>query len=460
MAPGAFGVVSPHPPIFIPAVGGAARHFADASLDALAVAGRAIGAYSPDTVILISPHAPLSPDTFVVDTSDQLVGTLAQFGDQGRYSWAGDPELAAAIVDRLDAEDIPSAPRDADPLLRPGWADHATIVPLCCMAVTAEMPLVIVSLSFLSFAHHRMLGEVIAACAEDLGRRVVLVASGDLSHRLTRDAPAGFSAQGAVLDAEIVELVRRGAFAQLMQMDPEVVEAGGECGLRSIIALGGFLGDDPLPARVLAYEGPWGVGYLTAVAGDEGLAALASVTSTRSESGSKGGMPGTQESDIVALARRSIEGYLGIEGRESPALSGAEYPPRAGTFVSLHRGGDLRGCIGTIGPTCPTLAEEVAYNAIQAAARDPRFPALRAEELGDLDIKVDVLHPPEGCELTDLDPSRYGVIVSSGGRRGLLLPDLEGVDDVETQVSIALQKAGIPAGTPCAIQRFRVDRYV
>ncbi len=237
------------------------------------------------------------------------------------------------------------------------------------------------------------------------------------------------------------------------------MEAGGECGLRSIITLGGFVGDDPVPSRVLAYEGPWGVGYLTALVGEDALAALSVAQVSVAESGRKGGMPGTPESEIVSLARGTIEYHLGAGHRPDAVLSDPVYPARAGAFVSLHRQGQLRGCIGTIAPTWPTLAEEVAHNAVQAATEDPRFPPLQRHELDDLDVKVDVLHAPESCQVSDLDPSRYGVIVTSGGRRGLLLPDLEGVDDVGTQVSIALQKAGIPENTPCSLERFLVDRY-
>ena len=171
-------------------------------------------------------------------------------------------------------------------------------------------------------------------------------------------------------------------------------------------------------------------------------------------------MPGTAEDEIVSLARRSIEACIQAVQGPDARLEEAAYPARAGVFVSLHRQGQLRGCIGTIAPTEATLAQEVIRNAIQAATQDPRFSPLRADELRDLDVKVDVLHPPEGCELSDLDPGRFGVIVTSGGRRGLLLPDLEGVDDVASQVSIAMQKAGIAPGLPCSLQRFRVDRYV
>jgi AmmeMemoRadiSam system protein A len=171
-------------------------------------------------------------------------------------------------------------------------------------------------------------------------------------------------------------------------------------------------------------------------------------------------MPGGSESEIVTLARASIERLLSGEEAIKPVLVDPSYPRKAGAFVSLHRGGQLRGCIGTIGPTCETLAEEVAENAVRAATEDPRFSALSPTELTDLDIKVDVLHAPENCVLADLDPARYGVIVVSGCRRGLLLPDLEGVEDVPKQVSIARQKAGIPEDAACSLQRFLVDRYV
>ena len=460
MAPGTFGIIAPHPPIFIPAVGGESRHGAEASLGALTLASHALAHYRPDTVVLISPHAPLAGDAFLVDVSDTVTGSLSQFGDSTPYLWPGDPELACLIIDRLDADDIPCAAREGDARLQPGVADHATIVPLHYLLPDGETRVVVLSLSFLPFALHTRLGEVVAEAADDLGRKVAFVASGDLSHRLTRDAPAGFSPRGAELDAAIVDVVRHGRFGALSAMDPELIEAGGECGLRSIVTLGGFLGDDPIPTRVMAYEGPWGVGYLTALAGEDALDSLRSVSAEVPEVGRKGGMAGSDESEIVQLARHSIEFALGEREPFEVELTDAAFPKRAGAFVSLHRQGQLRGCIGTIAPTRPTLAEEVAYTAVQAALEDPRFPALDPSELADLDVKVDVLHVPASCEMSDLDPDRYGVIVTSGGRRGLLLPDLEGVDDVSTQVSIAMQKAGIAAGTPCALERFLVDRYV
>ena len=239
------------------------------------------------------------------------------------------------IVDRLDADDIACASRDADPRLRPGWADHATLVPLSLLRVSEGTRVVVLSLSYLSNESHRRLGEIVADCADELERKVVFVASGDLSHRLTVDAPAGYSARGAVLDAEIVEAVRRGALGSLRYLDPALVEAGGECGLRSIITLGGYCGEDPVPTRVLSYEGPWGVGYLAALVGEDALVNRVEPIDAVPEHGRKGGMPGSPESEIVDLARRSIELYLTYGERCCTAVSPTQSIQRR--QVSLSR---------------------------------------------------------------------------------------------------------------------------
>ena len=165
---------------------------------------------------------------------------------------------------------------------------------------------------------------------------------------------------------------------------------------------------------------------------------------------------------LVELARKTVESYVREKRTiELPEELVPEMQGRAGTFVSLHDSrGNLRGCIGTIEPQQPTVAQEVIQNAISAATRDPRFPPVQPEELEDLDIKVDVLTEPELIDSLDqLDPKRYGVIVESDWRRGLLLPDLEGVDTVEYQVDIAMRKAGIGPGEPMQMYRFEVKRY-
>jgi AmmeMemoRadiSam system protein A len=172
----------------------------------------------------------------------------------------------------------------------------------------------------------------------------------------------------------------------------------------------------------------------------------------------------TEEHPLVQLARATIEHYVRtgrkLEPQEAPAgIEGG----RAGAFVTIHTAstGELRGCIGTIEPTEDTLAQEVINNAISAATRDPRFPPVEVPELDDLRIDVSVLYPPEPIESVDqLDPKVYGVIVRHGWRRGLLLPDIEGIDDAESQVRYARMKAGIGSHEPVELQRFRVEKYV
>ncbi|MGI6157895.1 MAG: AmmeMemoRadiSam system protein A [Saccharofermentanales bacterium] len=164
----------------------------------------------------------------------------------------------------------------------------------------------------------------------------------------------------------------------------------------------------------------------------------------------------------IALARRSIEYYLHHHHvMATPEDLPAELIDReAGAFVTLHKDGRLRGCIGTIVATRPNLAEEIIHNAIAASMEDPRFPRVQADELDALDISVDVLGAAEPVDgLEDLDPVRYGVIVSRGFRRGLLLPNLEGVDTPEEQVMIALRKAGIHPSERYALERFEVVRH-
>jgi AmmeMemoRadiSam system protein A len=165
--------------------------------------------------------------------------------------------------------------------------------------------------------------------------------------------------------------------------------------------------------------------------------------------------------DPVSVARKALKNYL-KEGSEEeiPTKLPPEYPAKAGVFVSLKIKGQLRGCIGTIQPTRDNLAEEIAKNAVSAAVHDPRFSPLRPEEFPGLSISVDILGPLEEVkDETGLDPKKYGVLVRSGPRSGLLLPDLDGVDTVEQQISIARQKAGISSGEQIKLYRFTVTRY-
>jgi AmmeMemoRadiSam system protein A len=163
---------------------------------------------------------------------------------------------------------------------------------------------------------------------------------------------------------------------------------------------------------------------------------------------------------LVKLAKDTIENYVRDGTIPRPSELTPEMVERSGVFVSLKVGGLLRGCIGTYEPATANVAEEVITNAISSATRDPRFPPVTPDELSDLEYSVDVLTHPEPVKSeAELDSKRYGIIVESGKRKGLLLPDLEGVDTVARQIEICRSKAGIPSRKPVKLYRFEVKRY-
>lgn len=460
------GLVTPHAPIEVSEVGRERADVTVATTEAMRTCAALLERFDPDTLVLMSPHAPILRDAFLVDTAARYKGSFASFGaSQVRFAPAGDPDLASSILEAAASSRVPAYDRGEHLGLESGELDHGALVPLSFIDREGRWPLVEVSLSLLPYETHTAFGRAIAAAAARLGRKVAFVASGDASHRLLPGAPAGFSPDANRFDAEVVRLLEARDLAGLSEIDAGLIDDAGECGLRSWITLGGFLEGREYATRVLSYEGPWGVGYITAVAADPDVVAELPrpVIDTTPAAGRKGGMPGDDESAPVALARRTIEAYVRYGTEISPDSLGDEVlRSSAGAFVSLHAGpgGDLRGCIGTITPFRENLAAEIVHNAIQAATCDPRFPPLSEDELDGLDISVDVLHEPEPVSgLGDLDVKHYGVIVTNGRRRGLLLPDLDGVDTPEHQVSIAMQKAGIRPGEPIGLERFKVDRY-
>ena len=233
--------------------------------------------------------------------------------------------------------------------------------------------------------------------------------------------------------------------------------------MRSFWIMAGALDRKAVRAEKLSYEGTFGVGYGIVyfnVDGDDTNRNFANqLTRFKKYEAEK---RKSTEDDFVKLARYSLETFVKTrKPAELPQdLSEELTSRRAGAFVSLHKDGNLRGCIGTIMATQKNLAEEILQNAISACSRDPRFSPVEVDELDDIEYSVDVLGEPERIfSVKDLNVKRYGVIVENGGRRGLLLPDLEGVDTVEEQIAIAKRKAGIRPEEKVSLWRFEVIRH-
>jgi AmmeMemoRadiSam system protein A/AmmeMemoRadiSam system protein B len=462
-----FAGIAPHPPIMVPEVGREAIVEVRNSIDAMADLTERVVRSGAETVILISPHAPLEPDAFVAYDGPQLHADFANFRAPTATVHAElDDELLTEITRTAAGQDL------ATIRIRGVDLDHGTAVPLYFLQRHGwQGRVVALGYSFLSNEEHVRFGKCIRAAVEQVGRPVAFIASGDLSHRLKLEAPAGYNPQAHLFDEEVVDAIRSCATNRIVDLDPELRRMAGECGYRSMLVAIGVAQELEPSCEVISYEAPFGVGYLVA----QLFAGSADVQGPRP--GSPAGVLDSSAqraeraqvltektgTELPALARQVVETFV----KEGKVLSAPENPSellsqRAGCFVSIKtRAGELRGCIGTVEPEKDTLVQEVIINAISAATRDPRFTPVRADELPGLKYSVDVLSPPEPVKLDDLDPRVYGVIVEdqNGVRRALLLPNLKGIETVAQQVEIAERKAGIPAGDPIRLWRFRADRY-
>ncbi|MCR5627406.1 MAG: AmmeMemoRadiSam system protein A, partial [Lachnospiraceae bacterium] len=325
--------------------------------------------------------------------------------------------------------------------------DHGVMVPLYFInKYYTNYKLVRIGLSGLSLEAHYHFGELIANAVQALGRSCVFVGSGDLSHCQKQDGPYGYKPEGPAYDEKLMDTMNRGAFKELLTFDEALLDKAEECGHRSFTIMGGAVGENKVDITTLSHESTFGVGY--------GFAIYHPTESTMNK---------TDSNDIyVNLARMTIAEYITDHKRIKVPddLPDELTKARAGAFVSIHEHGMLRGCIGTIAPVRDSLAEEIIFNAISASTEDPRFSPIKKEELPFLEINVDVLGDAEDISSPDeLDVKKYGVIVTNGYRRGLLLPDLDGVDTVEEQISIARQKAGIGPSESVQLQRFEVIRH-
>lgn len=457
--------LSPHPPIMIPEVGRGEERNAPGTLRAMDILGRRFASLDYDTLVVITPHGLVLRDAVSVRGDAALEGDLAGFGAR-RVTLAlkSDLELVREIAVSSKEDGLTTVLLDRrrlDGYMADRRLDHGVMVPLYYLAKHGfSKPAVVVNIGFLSLLDLYRYGMAIARASKRLGRRIAVLASGDLSHRLKPDAPAGYNPKGKVFDETLMGYLRDFSPKDVLNMPEDLVENAGECGLRPVVMMLGALDDLEVRSEVLSYEGPWGVGYGIALLSPEGPAKsrLAEIQEDRERRIEE---TRRNESYPVHLARTAVERY--VRAGETLTVPGdvpQEFRSPAGVFVSIHKEGMLRGCIGTTGPTCPTAAHEIIQNAISAATGDPRFHKVTADELPFLEYSVDVLSAPEevpGEE--DLDPKVYGVIVERGARRGLLLPDLPGITSVREQVDIAKRKAGIGLREGVRLYRFTVKRY-
>lgn len=457
-------VVVPHPPIILPEVGHGEEKKISATSDAYKKISEKIVELNPDTIIITSPHSIMYADYFHISPGKTAEGNFSQFrAPQVELKINYDVDFVKKLSSAAMNENIPAGVLGE----RNSNLDHGTMIPLKFLQDAGldfdKVKFLRIGLSGLSAAEHYKFGKIIAKISDELGKKIIFIASGDLSHKLKSDGPYGFVEEGPQFDAEVMKNLSDADFLKLLTMDNQMCNRAAECGLRSFWIMAGALDRKKIRAEKLSYEGTFGVGYgivfFDILGADEDRNFFEKLKDFKKRESIE---RKKNEDDFVKLARHSLETFVKTH---KPAEMPKNLPDemisrRAGAFVSLHKDGELRGCIGTIFPTTKNIAEEILQNAISACSRDPRFSPVEISELDEIVYSVDVLGEPEKIfSEKDLDVKKYGVIVENSGRRGLLLPDLEGVDTVEKQISIAKQKANIGAREKVELWRFEVIRH-
>lgn len=456
---GAF--IVPHPPLILPGVGRGDEKKVGRTIDSYKEVAKRIAELGPDTIIITSPHSIMYSDYFHISPGKGATGNFRRFGaGEVSFQVEYDAEFVEALEKAAEKNGIEAGTLgEKDPSL-----DHGTMVPLYFInQQRKEYKLVRIGISGLSVTDHYRLGKCITETSDKLGRKIVFVASGDLSHKLKEDGPYGFAAEGVQFDREITKAMAEGDFLKFLSFSPDLCEAAAECGLRSFVIMAGALNGRQVMPELLSYEGTFGVGYAVCSYTITGMDDSRQFDKVFEEKQKEYARERQKDEDAyVSLARLSLETYIktGKVAKLPDKLPAEMSENKAGVFVSLKKYGQLRGCIGTIAPVTESIAEEILRNAVSAAVEDPRFAPVDESDLYDLVYSVDVLSPAEPIRSEEeLDVKRYGVIATSGRKRGLLLPNLEGVDTVEQQVSIAKKKAGIYDNEKVNLERFEVVRH-
>lgn len=427
---GAF--ILPHPPLIISEVGKGREKEIKKTIESYEQIASEIGNLNPETIVISSPHAPLYKDCFYIPNESKVEGSFSSFGaPEVSFYEEYDTELIDEIEKISNEINIPCKKMNNNAL------DHGSMVPLYFIRkYLSDYKIIVLGLSGLSLEKHYEMGKIIGKAINNLNRKVVYIASGDLSHKLQEYGPYGYVKEGPIYDERIIDIMSNARFSELLDFDEEFLDNVAECGHRSFVIMSGVLDGIQVKSKFYSHEDITGVGY--------GICSYYPLDS------------------YVSLAKQTIEEYI-KNGRiiEIPSnISDEMLSNRAGVFVSIHKNGLLRGCIGTILPTTNCIAKEIINNAISASTKDPRFNPIEKEELDSLEISVDVLTTPESVKnISELNPKKYGVIVSSGFKRGVLLPDLEGIDIVEEQIKIAKNKAEIDNNEKISVEKFRVIRH-
>lgn len=486
----------PHPPIILEEIGGDERAKAKCTIEGMVMLGKKVAKLKPETIIFLTPHGNSFSNGTCLLGEPELKGDFSQFGhNEITFNKKVNTELTDMIFNCFEEKDFVSVMMNHE--LAKSYniktkLDHGVMVPMYFIdQFYTNYNIVHITPGQTPLEENYFIGKLIKDMVDeytfDNPTKVLLVCSGDLSHALLDSGPYSFNENGPVFDLMMREAIETKAPLKLLKLGNKCIEGAAQCGLRSYLMGFGYFDGLEYESKVISYEGPYGVGYLTGfleidkgpVCNHEkdqrgevkGGSKLSYIETIQEIINNRYNQRIAKEDDYIKLARKTIEHYVRTSKKfdiNEAIKHGTKFSEgflteaghmKAGAFVSLHKDDKLRGCIGTTQSTNPNLIDEIIFNAISACSSDPRFHQVEEDELKDLEISVDILKPFEPIDsMNELHIKKYGVIVEQGYKRGLLLPNLDGVDNVYEQVSIAKQKAGIVSGE-VKLYRFEVERH-
>lgn len=458
----ALGLVLPHAPILLELIGQADWQRVSKTLDAYKQAAASIRACQAEVLVIIGPHGPQFSDAFTVHPGP-LDGHFGDFGHQElALKFESAPDITRCLMDTARSRGLCLV--DLSPEFRHEYGihqelDYGVLVPLFLLySLGVYLPVMVINTSGLALIEHYRLGMAISDVASSLQKKLAVIASGDLSHCVTQEAPYPYDPAGQEYDTALTAQLRVCNVQAVVARGEHQLKKAGQCGHRPITTMLGALDSKELVCDLMHYDAPFGVGYAVSVLRPLGAApslfpSIVDAVSAYQE------LKRQSEPPLVKLAREAVETYVARQSYISPPAT-PEIKSASAVFVSLKLNGELRGCMGTTSPCYRSLGEEIVNMAVAACSKDTRFDPVQEWELADLDYTVDVLSPPDNVTDTSmLDPRLYGIIVQEGKRKGLLLPNLDGIESVADQIEIACGKAGIKMSKKTKISRFRVERH-
>lgn len=466
--------VLPHAPVLIPEVEDNDRSYCAETCNSMKNIAKEIVSLMPKRIVIVSPHGALFSDAISVNYSRKIKGNLEQYGTE-KVNIVADNDIP--FIDKLSIlsakKGITLAKMDnslTEVFGLEDSLDYGATVPLYfiqkeyfnkSLSLEKDTEIVCLTYGLLGVDELYSFGISLRECIESSGKETIFIASADLSHCLSQFGPYSFSYYGEIYDQMVLESLKKSDPFSFLTCSDKKREKAQTCSFQSIAILFGLYDKKIFKSKILSYEFPFGVGYLVASLNEMDGISPSVENKLKKWLISKKINIKKLENDYIRLARDTVEFF--VKNKKRPFFDRNKYNipfKSAACFVTLKNESGLRGCIGSAYPLRQDLFQEIIENAISVCDKDDRFEEVDESELSELFISVDVISEPQKVGgILDLNPKKFGIVVETKEKQGVLLPEIEGIRTPSDQLRLALKKAGIDEYEEYTIKRFTVERH-